>query len=52
MAESNLYHDENTMRKVFMALIKSGLTSDEANDAVMFMQNAGILFREKRPEDG
>lgn len=42
------YHDENTMIKLREAL-NSVLLEDEVDAAVNAMQNAGILFREKRP---
>lgn len=38
---------EGTMSKVFSALMKSGLTRDQALDGLTEMQNAGILFRER-----
>ena len=38
---------EGTMSKVFTALVKSGLTRDQALDGLTEMQNAGILFRER-----
>jgi hypothetical protein len=39
-------HNEETMQKVYQALRKAGLTDQKTVDAVMDMQNAGILFRE------
>lgn len=43
-----LYHDDGTMMKVFGALVEAGMTGDQAQDAIMKMQNAGIYFREAR----
>ena len=40
------YHDDQTMTKVYAALMGEGLTEQEAIDAVSAMQNVGILFRE------
>jgi hypothetical protein len=40
------WHDDQTMRKVYNALIRSGLDHDAAMNAINEMQNAGILFRE------
>lgn len=40
-------HDENTLFKVLTALGNSGLTEREAHNALLSMQNAGILFRER-----
>lgn len=41
-----LTHTDETMQKVYKALREVGLNDDHINDAVMKMQNAGILFRE------
>lgn len=40
---------EATLFKVYKALRATGLTEQQAEDAINEMQNAGILFRE-RPE--
>lgn len=48
MAEQ-LHHDENTLVKVREALVRSGLSYDQARDAISWMQNFGILFREMKP---
>lgn len=40
-------HTEETLMKVHMALVKSGLHPNAADNAVREMQNAGILFRER-----
>lgn len=39
-------HNDGTMQKVYQAMRKSGLEDQQVIDAVMLMQNAGILFRE------
>lgn len=44
------YYDDETLSKVYDALLWSGLTGKQAEDAVNEMQNAGILFRERAPE--
>lgn len=44
------YHDENTLFKAYSALVKINLNPDDAIRAIFAMQNAGILFREARPE--
>lgn len=41
------FHNDNTLRKVLNALILSGLTHDQAQNAIIEMQNHGILFRER-----
>ena len=46
------FYDEQTLTKVFMALRKSGLTPIEASVALTEMQNAGVLFRERRAVPG
>lgn len=42
--------DEVTMFKVNRALRDSGLTLEQAQDAINEMQNAGILFREREQQ--
>lgn len=43
-------HDEDTLRKVYDALTAEGYETTEVTDMVNAMQNAGILFRERRPD--
>lgn len=43
----NLTHSEETMQKVWGALLKAGLSEQKVIDVVSDMQNAGILFRER-----
>lgn len=42
------YADENTLYRVRCALRGSGLSNDQAEKALHEMQNAGILFRQRR----
>lgn len=51
MSDRATYHDEDTLFKVFSALVKSGLTKVQATDAINSLQNAGIYFRELERED-
>lgn len=44
---SATYHDDQTMAKVYHALIETGLTEQLALSAINSMQNAGIYFRER-----
>lgn len=46
--EVNCYN-EGTRYKVYEALWKAGLTRSECNNAIEYMERAGILFREKLP---
>ena len=39
-------HTEETMHKVYKALLETGMNGDEAREAIQQMQNSGILFRE------
>lgn len=41
------HHDDRTLVKTYNALIQSGLTDVQANNAIDEMQNYGILFRER-----
>ena len=41
-----LYHDDQTLRKVYDVLRGKGLTEGETVDAIFEMQNKGLLFRE------
>ena len=43
-----VYYDEETLFKVNRALRASGLTQVQTQDAIIEMQNAGILFRERQ----
>lgn len=43
------HHDENTLQKVYQALLDAGIYGQQAVDAVSNMQNRGIYFREKKP---
>lgn len=43
---SQEFHDENTLDKVYVALKEAGV--DDPVGAVSLMQNAGILFRERK----
>lgn len=40
-------HTEFTMYTVHGALVRSGLSSQQATDAITELQNSGILFRER-----
>lgn len=40
------YHDDQTMKKVYNALHRTGLTPTQVMDAVNSIQNEGVLFRE------
>lgn len=39
-------YDAATLNKVYRGLFRSGLTYEQARDAVSGMQNEGVLFRE------
>lgn len=41
-----VYHDDQTMAKVYDGLRDAGLTIQQALSAVNSMQNKGVLFRE------
>jgi hypothetical protein len=43
-----LYYDDQTLFKVYSALQAAGLNEGQIRDAVAEMQNAGILFRERK----
>lgn len=45
------YHDEDTMFKVFAAVEDAGFSTEESNDIIDSLFNAGILFRERVPND-
>lgn len=40
------YHDNDTLQKVYKAMHEAGIDDKKMVDAVVKMQNAGILFRE------
>ena len=42
------YHDDQTLVKVYRALVASGASDTQAVEAISEMQNEGILFRERR----
>ena len=44
---SQVRYDDQTLQKVYEAMRKVGLDDAEVGDAVLEMQNAGILFRER-----
>ena len=48
---SEEYHDENTLHKVFGAMVDNGVNGEEAREIINTMQNAGLLFREHVPEE-
>jgi hypothetical protein len=37
---------EDTLFKVYEALLRAGLSGDQAQSAIMDMQNVGLYFRE------
>ncbi|HET9725768.1 MAG TPA: hypothetical protein VFP28_02560 [Gemmatimonadales bacterium] len=43
---TELTYDEGTLGKVYGALLRAGLNQSQAIDAVNYMQNEGVLFRE------
>lgn len=45
------YYDEQTTFKVHEALKRSGLDRFQIQAAIISMLNAGILFRERVPQD-
>lgn len=46
--EPGEFYNEGTLLKVFTALRKTPMTEKAVMDAIAAMQNAGILFRERR----
>lgn len=42
------YHDEDTLKKVYEALLEEGIYGSKALDVVSAIQNNGILFRERK----
>lgn len=46
------YHDENTLLIVAQALRKHGVSFNTATKMINTMQNEGILFRQRKPDDG
>lgn len=45
-----LHYDENTLVKVYAALLKQGIVGQKAVDVVTDLEKAGILFREQKPK--
>jgi hypothetical protein len=43
-----LYHDDDTWKKVYHALSEAGVDIRVARYSMTLMQRAGILFRERR----
>jgi hypothetical protein len=46
----DLHYDENTEKKVYEALLESGIFGQQALDVVKALKNKGILFREAKPK--
>jgi hypothetical protein len=46
--DSEEYYDEYTMLKVHKAITECAFTDHTATDIISALQNAGILFRERR----
>lgn len=42
------HHDEDTLKKVYEALLEEGIYGQKALDVVSAIQRAGILFRERK----
>jgi hypothetical protein len=47
--DDELYYDDKTLEKVTNVLRSHGLSSQLVTDLISDLQNAGILFRERRP---
>lgn len=45
------YHDEDTLVKVYTALGAAGYSMRDRNNIINSLFNAGILFRERVPND-
>lgn len=45
------YHDDETLGKVRSALLDSGVSDLDSFEVIRVLQNAGILFRERRPNN-
>lgn len=45
-AQVTEYHDDKTLTRVHAALVESGLTIQQAHEAINQCLNRGILFRE------
>lgn len=45
--ETDIYYDENTVLKVYLALMEMGLDSEKTTEIIQTLQNNGILFRER-----
>lgn len=53
MADSNdevTHYDEDTLKKVYRALLEAGIYGQQAVDAVENMKASGIFFRERKPK--
>lgn len=48
--QSEEFYDENTLNKVHHVLMGEGFSDLSANKLVNALLNAGILFRERRPD--
>jgi len=48
--DEQTHYDENTLRKVYEALLEAGIFGQQAVDIVHNLQNKGILFRERKPK--
>jgi hypothetical protein len=46
--EEELYYDEDTLFKVLYALVRAGLSMDQANAAIDRINEDGVLFRERK----
>lgn len=46
--DEDLFYDENTLVKVREAIMRRGIKDDLATLIITDLQNAGILFRERR----
>lgn len=44
------YHDENTLTKVRHTIVENGYSDVVAQDMIRILNNAGIYFRESRPD--
>lgn len=45
--ETDLYYDENTVLKVYLALREMGIDENKVSEIITEIQNNGILFRER-----
>lgn len=51
LTPEELYYDDQTLNKVREAIAKQGLWPASIDELINAIQNAGILFRERMPED-